>query len=87
MVQAPDMEGRHGVKQVLEAWRTAYSAEGVRFGIDEGTVEAFLAKRGFRLLEHLGPDEMEKKYLTLRDGSRAGRVVALFGLAQASVEA
>ena len=84
MVQAPDIESRHGVKTVLEAWRRTYSAENVRFGIDEGAIEEFLSRRGFRLLENLTPGEMETRFLALKDGSLAGRVVALFNLACAA---
>jgi methyltransferase (TIGR00027 family) len=84
MIEAPDIESRHGVKLVLEAWRRTYTAEHVRFGIAEGAIEEFLSRRGFRLLENLTPGEMEKRFLTLQDGSLAGRVVALFSLASAS---
>ncbi len=87
MVLAADMEGRYGVKTVLESWRKAYSSEPVRFGIQEGTTEAFLSSRGFRLLEDLTPEAMEKRFLTLADGSLAGRVVALFDLALAALVA
>ncbi|HXK09274.1 MAG TPA: SAM-dependent methyltransferase [Vicinamibacteria bacterium] len=85
MVKAPDMESRHGVKEVFEAWRRAYSSEEVRFGIDEGAIGAFLSERGFRLVENLAPEELERRFLRLNDGSLAGRVVALFNVALAEV--
>jgi methyltransferase (TIGR00027 family) len=85
MIQAPDLASRYGVSAVLEAWRKTYSSEHVQFGIEEGKIESFLSQRGFRLLENLAPDEIEKRFLALRDGSLAGRVVALFNLARASV--
>jgi methyltransferase (TIGR00027 family) len=85
MVQAPDLSSRYGVREVLDAWRTAYSGELVRFGIDEGTIGQFLATRGFRLIERLDPAEMEKRYLARADGTLAGRVVALFELIRAEV--
>jgi len=85
MIQAPDLASRYGVSAVWEAWRKAYSSEQVRFGIEEGKVETFLSQRGFRLIENLAPDEIEKRFLTLKDGSPAGRAVALFNLAHASV--
>ncbi len=87
MVQAPDMESRHGVKAVFEAWRKTYTSEHVQFGIDEGTIDAFLSTRGFGLIENLIPEEIEGRFLRLKDGSLAGRVLALFNLALASVAA
>jgi methyltransferase (TIGR00027 family) len=86
-VQAPDMASRPGAQAVLDAWRQAYSSEPVRFGIDEGTLAAFLSSRGYRLLEHLSAEELERRYLTLRDGTLGAKVVALFALAQAKVSA
>jgi O-methyltransferase involved in polyketide biosynthesis len=70
---------------VLEAWRTAYAGEPVRFGIDEGTLAPFLAARGYRVVEHLPPAEMERRFLTRPDGTLAGRVVALFDLVHAAI--
>ncbi len=85
VVQAPDMESRYGVKAVFDAWRRSYTAENVQSGIAEGTIESFLSTRGFRLIENLTPADLERRFLTLKDGSLAGRVVALFNLAHASV--
>ncbi len=85
MIQAPDIESRYGVKTVLESWRKTYASEHVQFGIDEGTIGAFLSQRGFRLIENLGPQELERRFLTLKNGSLAGRVLALFNIALASV--
>jgi methyltransferase (TIGR00027 family) len=85
MIQAPDVQDRYGVKAVFEAWRRAYSSERVQFGIDEGCIDTFLSRRGYRLLENLTPEQIEKRFLTLRDGTLAGRAVALFNLALAEV--
>lgn len=85
LVDAPDMSSRYGVEAALTSMRTMYPAEPVQFAIPEGSIHAFLAERGFSLVEHLTPEEMEHRYLTLRDGSTAGKVLACFCLAQASV--
>ena len=87
MILAPDMATRYGVKDVLEAWRNAYSGEPVRFGIEEGQIGAFLRERGYELVEHLGPADLERRFLRQPGGEPAGRVVALFGLVQAAVSA
>ena len=73
------------LKAVFEAWRKTYTSEHVQFGIDEGTIDAFLSQRGFRLIENLTPQEIETRFLRLSDGALAGRVLALFNLAHASV--
>lgn len=85
MADAPDMRERYGVRESLDAMRTMYRSEPVQFRIQEGAIESFLAERGFRLTEHLTTEEMEKRFLTLRDGSLAGRITACFRLARAEV--
>ncbi len=85
LMKAPDMATRYGVKEVFEAWRTAYSGEPVRFGVEEGTIGTFLSERGYHLVEHLTPGDLERRFIRKQDGSSAGRVVALFGLVRAQV--
>jgi methyltransferase (TIGR00027 family) len=87
MVQAPDMQSRYGVKAVFESWRKSYTSEHVQFGIDEGAIEGFLSSRGFRLIENLTPQQLEERFLRLKDGSLAGRVLALFNIAHAYLPA
>jgi methyltransferase (TIGR00027 family) len=85
LIGAPDMAERYGVKQSRDIMRAMYRAEPVQFSIPEGTLESFLAQRGFSLLEHVTPPDMEERYLRLRDGSLAARVLACFGLARAAI--
>jgi methyltransferase (TIGR00027 family) len=85
MIQAKDIENRYGVKTVLQSWKRSYSSEHVQFGIEEGNLESFLSGCGFRLLENLTPEQMEKRFLMLKDGSLYGHAVALFNLAHAMV--
>jgi len=63
----------------------AGSAETTLFGIEEGKSGIFLAKRELMTLEHLTAEELEKRFLTLRDGSLAGRVPARFCVVYASL--
>lgn len=65
--------------------KTIYTAEQVQFKIAEGAIDSFLTEHGFQMIEHLTPEEMERKYLTLRDGTLAGKVVANLCLVQAVV--
>lgn len=84
-IQAPDMASRYGVRESAAAMRASYRAEPIQSGIPEGTIEPFLFKRGYRMLTHLTAEDLERNYLTLRDGSSAGKVLACFGLVEACV--
>ena len=84
LADAPDMLDRYGVKESMAAMQTTYLAEPVQSRIEEGTIEAFLSERGYSLLEHLTEKDLETRYLTLRDGSPAGRALACFRLVKAS---
>jgi methyltransferase (TIGR00027 family) len=64
---------------------TGFAADSVAFGIEEGKAGVFLAERDFLILEHLTAEEMEKRYLTLRDGTSAGKVPARQCIAYASL--
>jgi hypothetical protein len=52
----------------------AKTGEGWTFGLEEGEVKSFLARRGFEMLAHYTPFELEKLYLTAEDGTLHGRV-------------
>jgi methyltransferase (TIGR00027 family) len=68
-----------------QAMSSGFAADSVAFGIEEGKAGTFLAERDFLILEHLTAEEMEKRYLTLRDGSAAGKVPAKQCIAYASL--
>lgn len=82
---APDMDERYGVKQTRESMNATYTAERIQFKIVEGTIDSFLKERGYQMTVHLTPEEMERKYLTLGDGTLAGKAVANLCLVQAVV--
>jgi methyltransferase (TIGR00027 family) len=73
------------VKRLREIMKTNHSAEPTRFGIPEGLIEPFLSKRGYRIKEHLTPQQIEKRYLTLSDGSSAGKLPSLLCFVIATV--
>jgi len=74
-----------GAKKLREHMQSKFSAEPTRFGIPRGKIDAFLAERGYVVIEHLTHSEMETRYLTLRDGSTAGKVPALFCFVHAAL--
>ena len=60
--------------------------EGWTFGLEEGEVGPFLAKRGFGLVQHYTSVELEKLYLTKPDGSLHARVNGTHCIVIASVK-
>jgi methyltransferase (TIGR00027 family) len=66
-------------ENTLYGEKAAYSTvaraeEGWIFGIEDGAIEGFLTERGFELLSHYMPSDLEAAYLTVEDGTRFGRI-------------
>jgi methyltransferase (TIGR00027 family) len=59
---------REAIKMVAD------SGEPWRFGIEEAELEAFLARYGLKLREHLGARELERMYFTGASGALVGRI-------------
>ncbi len=62
----------YGEKEIYE--RVSKAGEGWTFGIEEGAIEGFLAERGFRMVSHHAPVDLEREYLTADDGSLCGHI-------------
>jgi len=62
----------YGEKEIFE--RVSKAGEGWTFGIEEGAIEEFLSERGFRIISHHAPPDLEKAYLTADDGALFGRI-------------
>jgi methyltransferase (TIGR00027 family) len=72
-------------KDLAESMRAAHSEAEDLFVMDEWKAGVFMAERDFMIIEHLTSEEMEKRYLTLRDGSSAGKVPARHRIVYASL--
>jgi methyltransferase (TIGR00027 family) len=72
----PGMDEAYGVKEQREFMKAHSPGERMQFSIERNQIGAFLQERGFSITEHLTPEEMQKKYLTLKDGSTAGKTNA-----------
>ena len=69
-----------------EIYKTVSRAgEGWTFGIEDGTIEDFLTQRGFKLITHHTPSDLEKAYLTADDGTRFGCINGTHCIVTASV--
>ena len=56
------------------------------FGLEDGSIESFLAERGFEIVTHYTPTELEKLYLTAEDGTLHRRVNGTHCIVVASVK-
>ena len=81
----PGMDEAYGVKEHREFMKTNSPGERMQFSIKREEIGSFLSERGFALIEHLTPEEMQKRYLTLKDGSSAGKTGACFCYVRAAV--
>jgi methyltransferase (TIGR00027 family) len=72
-------------RAVFQAVRTASAGEPWRFGIPEGGAEAFLDRRGLRLVADIGAEEMVRQYLIQSDGTPAGKPTPYLRLLRAAV--
>ena len=74
-----------GVKELRKHMQSQYSNEPTKFGIRAGKIEAFLAERGFEVIEHLTAADMNEKYLSIGGYPDVGKVPALFCLVHVTV--
>lgn len=79
------MAGEGSSDELREFMKPDGDPEVARFGIEEGQIGTFLGRMEFIVLENLTADELERKYLTLRDGSSIGKVPAQHCIVYASV--
>ena len=71
----PGIFDAYGVKELIQFNIAEQAGEsGAGFSIEERSVGPFLAKRGFEISVHQGPEDLEKNFLTLKDGTLFGRV-------------
>ncbi len=62
----------YGEKEIYE--RVSKAGEGWTFGIEEGAIEGFLDDRGFGIISHHAPVDLEREYLTAEDGTTYGHI-------------
>ena len=74
-----------GAKELRKHMQSRYSNEPTKFGIRTGKIEAFLAERGFEVIEHLTAADMSEMYLSIGGYSDVAQVPSLFCLVYATV--
>lgn len=74
----------YGEKEIFDT--VSQAGEGWTFGIEEGEIEEFLSKRGFRMISHYTPSELEQRYFTTEDRSILRRINGTHCVVQAEVD-
>lgn len=59
---------------------TGIKEEEIKFGIEAGKIEPFVAENGYAIVEHINSTGMEKKFLTLENGTLFGSIVPIMNL-------
>ncbi len=72
--------GEEGIYKIVSKAGEAWT-----FGLEEGEIESFLEARGFVVVSHHTPAELEKLYLTTENGTLHGRVNGTHCITVASV--
>ncbi len=80
----PGVFDAYGMKELIEFGMKNFSGEfGSFFNLEEGAIEPFLLERGFEISDHQNPGELEKSFLTLKDGGLFGHITGHFRIVQA----
>lgn len=64
---------------------TGLQEEAIRFGIEYGVVGQYLEELNYLLLEHVGSEELQKRYLTRGDGSILGQIKPIMNIVKAEM--
>lgn len=85
-IYASVLRGENRFYGEREIFKTVSRAgEGWTFGIEDGEIAGFLSQRGFKIISHNTPSDLEKTYLTAGDGTLFGRINGTHCIVTASV--
>lgn len=64
---------------------TGLKDEAIRFGIEAGTAGRYLEELNYKVLEHVGSEELQKRYLTRSNGTVLGQIKAIMNIVKAEM--
>jgi methyltransferase (TIGR00027 family) len=73
----------YGEKEIFDT--VSRAGEGWTFGIEEGEIEEYLTERGFRMILHYTPSELEERYFRADAGRVIRRINGTHCIVQAEV--
>ncbi len=76
----------YGVMEFIKFLKSNRPGEPSRFRVKQGKIELFLQQRGFEMIDHYTPNDLEEKFLKLSDGSLIGRVLAVLFIVKTAVK-
>jgi len=79
-----NMADYYGAKEFAQTMRERHAAEELTFSIQEGEIESFLEGRDLKMINHLGNQEIENKFLSKDDGTLIGQMTGHFRFVTAS---
>ncbi|MBC8441795.1 MAG: SAM-dependent methyltransferase [Deltaproteobacteria bacterium] len=85
-IPSGEINNWYGVKEILQIMKKQYGDEKFIFSIDEGKIGIFLDERGLKMTEHFDSRTLEKKFLTRKDGSLIGNMMAAYGIVTAMMK-
>jgi methyltransferase (TIGR00027 family) len=74
----------YGEKEIFDT--VSRAGEGWTFGIEEGKIEEYLTERGFKMMSHFTPSELEERYFKTEDGNVVGRINGTHCIVQGEVD-
>ncbi len=88
LVAIPDGEinNWYGATQLYQIMKKQYGDEKFIFSIDSGMINTFLEQRGLKVVEDLDSRALEKRFLTQKDSSLIGKMMAAYGVVTAVVK-
>ena len=79
-----NLSSYYGAKEFAQTMREHHAAEELTFSIEDGKIESFLEKRNLKMIEHLDNVEIEKKFLTMDNGTLIDRTTGHFRFVSAT---
>lgn len=64
---------------------TGLKDETICFGIEKGMASRYLEELSYKVLEHVGSEELQKRYLTQSDGSLLGQIKPIMNIVKAGM--
>jgi methyltransferase (TIGR00027 family) len=74
----------YGEKEIFDT--VSRAGEGWTFGIEEGKIEEYLTERGFKMMSHFTPSELEERYFKTEDGNVVRRINGTHCIVQGEVD-
>jgi len=83
-ISEENMDDYYGAKEFAQTMKEHHADEKLMFSIDEGEAESFLKQRGLKMVDHLDNEEIERAFLTDKNGALMGRITGHFRFVLAS---